>query len=108
MQDIEGVPILWVDANLEKFEAGFDEVRIEVCEDIGSERSRKLLRCFGYIGFQIIGFWDEMIIESANMHAKHDFIAECEGRVAGQSKSGSEYRIAEGNRLLAIEFIDGC
>jgi len=105
MQGIEGVPILWADASVEKFEADFDEFRVEVRED---NSSRKLLRCLGYTDFQIIGFWDEMIIQRASVSTKHAFITECESQVAGQSKSGSEHRIAEGNRLLEIVFIDGC
>jgi hypothetical protein len=102
---IEGEVILWADASLEGIEAGYEEFTIRIREDTGSA---KLLRCRGYIGFQVVGFWDEAIIETASLHSGHPFIAECERRLEALPESGSLMRMATGNRLLEIILIDGC
>lgn len=101
----EGESILWPDATLEKLAAGYDEFTVQIREDTGGT---KLLRCIGYVGFQMIGFWDEVIIEAATLHSNHAFITDCERRLKQLPESGSEARTETGNRLLEIVFIDGC
>src|SRR6266853_2807919 len=102
---IEGEVILWADASMERIDAGYEEFIIRIREDTDST---KLLRCLGYIGFQIVGFWDEVIIETATLHSNHPFIADCERRLEALPESGSTIRAATGNRLLEIILIDGC
>jgi len=103
--NVAGNPILWPDASLERIEVGYDECVIIVQEE--SSRGRKV-RCLGYIGFQIIGFWDETIIERATVLAIHPFIRDCEWRLKTLPPSGSALRANNGNSLLEIAFIDGC
>src|SRR6266853_1673435 len=86
---IEGEVILWADASLERIDAGYEEFIIRIREDTDST---KLLRCLGYIGFQIVGFWDEVIIETATLHSNHPFIADCERRLEALPESGSTIR----------------
>ncbi len=102
---IKGETILWADASLESIAAEYEEFAIRVREEAGGT---KLLRCLGYIGFQMVGFWDDMIIETATLHSRHPFLAECERRLRQLPESGAKTRTATGNRLLEIILIDGC
>ncbi len=102
---IAGDTILWADASLESIRADYEEFAIRVREDTGGT---KLLRCLGYIGFQMVGFWDEMIIETATLHSRHPFLTECERRLKQLPPGGAKMRMATGNRLLEITLIDGC
>ena len=102
---LEGETILWPDASLEEMAAGYEEFTIRVREEAGG---RKVVRCLGYIGFQMVGFWDELIIEAATVHSNHSFIGECERRLESLPESGAKTRAAKGNQLLEITLIDGC
>jgi hypothetical protein len=103
--DIEGDPIFWADASLEKIETTHDDVALHLHEDTGA---KKLLHCLGHVGFQMIGFWDELIIENATMPLEHSFIADCERRLEKLPASGTATRHRAGNRLLEVTFLDGC
>ena len=50
---IQSDHILWPDASLERIDAGYEEFTIRVREDADST---KVIRCLGYVGFQIVGF----------------------------------------------------
>jgi hypothetical protein len=100
-----GGPILWPDTLLDNIEIGYDEITIDIREESG--RSRKV-RCLGYIGFQMIGFWDELIVEAATTLTNHPFIEDCERRLESLAESGSRFRTTKGNLLLEVLFIDGC
>ena len=102
---LEGESIIWPDASLEGMEAGYEEFTIGVREEAGG---RKIIRCLGYIGFQMVGFWDEIIIETATFHSKHLFIDGCERRVKSLRETGAPTRAATGSQLLEIALIDGC
>jgi hypothetical protein len=92
------------DANIDKIEIDYDEFTIHISE---STSVNKRVHCLGYIGFQIVGFWDEMIIETAKIHSDHAFILDCESRIMQDLESGSKYRKKAGNRLLEVVLIDG-
>jgi len=102
---MQGETILWADASLESIKAQYEEFTIHVREEVGGT---KLLRCLGYIGFQMVGFWDEMIIERATLYSSHPFLAECERRLKQLPEGGAKTRTATGNRLPEIILIDGC
>ena len=102
---IQGDIILWPDAGLERLDAGYEEFTIRLREEAGGT---KLVHCLGYIGFQMVGFWDEVIIETATIHSNHSFIADCERRLSSLPETGSKTRAATGNHLLEIILIDGC
>jgi hypothetical protein len=102
---MNGEFILWPDAIMERLEAGYDELTLTIKENFGDA---KLLRCIGHLGFRMVGFWDELIIESAALHPEHPFTGECEHRVNALPPTGSPGRVAVGNQTLEIVFIDGC
>jgi hypothetical protein len=102
---LEGGTIVWPDASLEKIDAEYEEFIIRVQEEVGG---RKVVRCLGYIGFQMVGFWDEVIIERAIFHPNHAFTRACERRLKSLPETGAKTRAATGNKLLEITFIDGC
>nr|WP_319394656.1 hypothetical protein [uncultured Desulfobacter sp.] len=66
--------VLWVDAELIKMEIDYGDVRISITES--SEREIKIL-FKGYIGYSVIGFWDEIVIEKFVLHEKHPFLDSC-------------------------------
>src|SRR5437879_2619003 len=96
---IKGETILWPDASLDRLDAGYEEFIVSVREDAGGT---KMVHCLGYIGFQMVGFWDEVIIETATIHSNHPFIADCERRVKSFPESGAQTRLWTGNFLLEI------
>jgi hypothetical protein len=103
--DIEGEGILWADASLEGVDAGYENFSIRIREEGGG---RKVVRCLGYIGFQMVGFWDEVIIETARVVSSHLFIGDCERRLRSLPETGAKGRKATANRLLEVVLIDGC
>lgn len=103
--DLEGSAILWADASLERIEADFSDLVIIISEDTGTRRQ---VRCSGYIGYRLSGFWDEVIIDYALVHRSHPFISECESKLSGSPESGCPARASSNNRLLEIALIDGC
>ena len=104
---IEGINIRWPDASIRRLYCDYDAFNVEIQERKGNP-AVKTLHCCGFLGFQMIGFWDEVIIHDARIHANHDFIAQCERRVVNQLPSGSVERVSSGNRLFEVELIDGC
>jgi len=103
--NIEGESILWPDSSLEGVQAEYENFSIHIREETGA---RKTVHCIGYIGFQMIGFWDEMIIETARVLPVHSFITDCEQRVKFLPETGAKSRVASGNVLFEIILIDGC
>jgi hypothetical protein len=103
--NIEGAGIVWPDASLEGVEAGYEDLRIRIRDDAGG---RKVVHCLGYIGFQMVGFWDEVIVETAEIIPEHAFISDCERRLKAMPETGAKTRVATGNLLLEIILIDGC
>lgn len=97
--------ILWPDAALQKFEANFERAVLHFIDTASVER---LIYCEGYIGFQLIGFWDEVIIEKATLYSHHSFITQCESRLKVFAPSGEPLRSQKENRVLEVTFIDGC
>src|SRR3974390_3477963 len=97
--NIEGEGILWPDASLEGVEAGYEVFSIRVREESGGG---KVVHCLGYIGFQMAGFWDEVIIETARVLSDHPFISDCERRLKSMPETGAKTRAATGNLLLEI------
>ncbi|WP_109487221.1 hypothetical protein [Occallatibacter savannae] len=102
---IDGDCIRWADSSLLQIEAGYDNFSILVQEGSGT---KKIVTCAGYIGYQMIGFWDEVIVETARVLSDHPFLVECEKRLISLPANGAKDRSAVGNHLLDIALIDGC
>jgi hypothetical protein len=105
---IEGINVRWPDASVCGIHCDYDAFSVEIQEAGQRKSAAKLVRCLGFLGFQLIGFWDEIIIHAARIHSNHDFITQCEQSVVNQLPSGSAERAVTGNHLLEIELIDGC
>ncbi len=102
--------VLWPDATLEQVTIDYDAVSLRVRESTGRAR---LIRCEGHIGFGLFGFWDEMIIESAEMSTKHPAIERCTSSISrrlgeGWIDSGNEQRNARDWVALIVHLSDGC
>ena len=101
--------IFWADAEFEKIEIDYDCLKITIQEPNGSV---KKIWCMGYIGYQQIGYWDEVVIERAEILEQHEFIEQ--NRLSLKQRQG-ELLADSGNvprnrkiwNLLNIEFIDG-
>jgi hypothetical protein len=96
--------ILWPDADLETIRIDFNTIQIAVT----AQKKRHFLECRGYIGYQVVGFWDEAIIEWADISYDDDFLTACIASIEKQkADSGSEYRNRRDFFCLSIGLIDG-
>jgi hypothetical protein len=66
--------ILWADSEIEKLEIDYSNVFLTITESNGRKRK---ISFKGYIGFSVIGFWDEIVIEKLLLHQKHPFLESC-------------------------------
>lgn len=101
--------VLWADAELESVEITYDCVAIEILEPNGK---MTLVRCLGYVGYESIGVWDEMIIEKALIHESHEIIDRRLTAIRNKlgehpPNTGCDYRNKGTWNLLRIVFIDG-
>lgn len=101
--------VLWADSEFEKFEANYGDVVLHLEESTGVHR---VIRCSGYIGFHMPSFWDEVVIESAEVTATHPVIDRCLAdlsRRLGQTRteSGNSERNTGSYSALVVEFSDG-
>jgi len=101
--------VLWPDADFESIAIGFEDVTIELRESTGRQG---VFRCGGHIGFELVGFWGEMIIESAEISMTDPFIEECWNSIAERYRrpppeSGLPARDCDPEWMLfQIRFID--
>lgn len=73
--DVEStLDILWADAQITSLTASYGKVELEVRETTGRQ-VRVVAR--GHIGFQLLGFWDEVVVESADLVRAHPFADQC-------------------------------
>lgn len=66
--------VLWADAAIQTLVVTYDAVIVSLRESTGREVS---LRCVGHIGLSIEGFWDEVVIDSADLVPSHPFMDRC-------------------------------
>jgi hypothetical protein len=103
------LPVRWPDATVEGVKLDYDEARIRVREDSG--RTVEVV-AGGYIGYEIVGFWDETIVESASLQTGSDFLSRCVAKVRERNgdpprESGSPDRNSGSFQALEITLIDG-
>jgi len=101
--------ILWPDAEIESILIDFGELVITLTESSGQKTT---VRCKGYIGYSAVGFWDEIVVQSAELLVTDDFIEECLDRLRQRygnelPDSGDSFRNQRSYRTLAIHLIDG-
>jgi hypothetical protein len=101
--------IRWADASIEDIHIDYEAVTLRVAQEDGKVST---LRAEGYIGCSLVGFWDEMIIERAEVVEKHAGLAACVDLVrrrqgASWSDTGSEARNSRHFFALLVHLIDG-
>ena len=101
--------IFWPDAQVERIAIDYDDLVIELNEPIHD--STVVVRCAGYIGYCLLGFWDDTIVESAKLLDGSDFQLSClqslERYGPELHDSGNEARNRRSYQTLSIRFIDG-
>lgn len=105
----ESLNVLWADAQLLGLVASYDQLELEVRESTG--RTLRVV-ADGHIGLELVGFWDEMVIESADIVPKHPFADRCIRSIAerlGQPPpaTGSPTRNAGNFSTLVVVLSDG-
>lgn len=102
--------ILWADAELLGITVDYENLSLNLRESTG--RTRRLV-CEGYIGYEVVGVWDEIVVARAHLDTKGQFLTRCieslERRL-GTSRlpSGSTARNGTTAVELVIVLSDGC
>lgn len=101
--------VLWPDAMLELVSADYHSVALRVRESTGRIRT---VRCNGYIGYKLLGFWDEAVIRSAELIESSSFIEQCVNDISGRLgevwlDSGDRERNTRHWRALIVHLSDG-
>ena len=101
--------VLWPDANLESISVDYDTIELALTESTG--RQVRVL-CAGHIGLTIVGFWDEMIVERAEVLDDDPAIDKCVRNIYDRHSgtvldTGCPPRNTKEWALLRIRLIDG-
>jgi hypothetical protein len=102
--------ILWSDAELLSIAIDYANLSLTIRESTGQLRR---VICEGYIGYQTLGFWDEIVISKAELESEGKFLECCvkslDGRLGtNRPESGSEARNRQASLQLTITFSDEC
>ena len=102
--------VLWADADLCSIHIDYDDFVLEVEESSGLKRS---IRCGGFIGFEVIGVWDEAIIDSAVLLENDKFTDRCVNEIQRRlgkntPASGNADRNLKNPITMRITLIDNC
>jgi hypothetical protein len=102
--------VLWPDAILVHVAADYDTVVLRIRESTGIERT---IRCEGHIALGLEGFWDEVIIERAELVSEHAAIERATASIRRRFgthwlDSGSEERNRRHWLALIVHLADGC
>jgi hypothetical protein len=102
--------VLWADAELGPVDVDYDNFSFSILESTGVS---KRIVCEGYLGYELVGFWDEIIIATGKLNTTGSFLDRCMLDIArriGAKRlpSGSEARNREHGLQLVVTFLDGC
>ena len=100
--------VLWPDASLESVTIDYDAVFVRIR---GSTGTFKDICCRGYIGYKMVGCWDEMIIDRAELVEDDDAIRECAKAITDRmgnnwGEAGSPARNTRTFAAFRVHFID--
>ena len=97
----------WADACIETVLVEYDSVRLTVADD--GHRNRQV-SCDGLVGLELVGFWDEMIIESVRLCDDGDLLRRSQALIDSRRRSpaGNVARNAAACFQLDVALIDGC
>jgi hypothetical protein len=101
--------VLWPDAELGSASVDYDAVTIKVRESTGRQRS---IRCEGHIGYELCGFWDEVIVERAELTEEDEIIVRCTRELSRRlgtdwPETGNATRNDRTWKALVIHLSDG-
>jgi hypothetical protein len=101
--------VLWPDAEILSVHIDYHAVTLRIRETSGLERT---VRCGGHIGYQLIGLWDEVVVESARLVREDPFLDDCLSAIrvahgAPPPTTGDPARNRQSWRLLSIQLADG-
>jgi hypothetical protein len=99
--------IRWADASLESVTLDYDSVVLTVAEDRGQTWR---VACDGFIGQEIVGFWDETIIETVRLAEDGDLLRRAFRQLESRAQlpSGSPARNLADAFQMDVVLIDGC
>lgn len=102
--------ILWSDAEILTITIDYANFILNIRESTG--RACRIV-CKGYIGYEMNGFWDEIVIAKACLDSEGEFFTRCleslDTRLgSNRPDSGSEVRNSGIGMQLTIVLSDGC
>jgi hypothetical protein len=103
--------VLWADAELLGVTVDYENLSLTLRESTGQVRR---VVCEGYIGYEALGVWDEIVVAEARLNAVGPFLSRCieelERRLgANRLPSGSGARNGTADAMeLIIVLSDGC
>ena len=110
--DIEAAlrAVLWTDAELNGITVDYSDFSLLIRQ---GDDSLKRVVCEGYLGFELTGFWDEVVISKAEILESGSLLDRCaaslESRLGAKPlPSGSEERNRAVAVIFAVTFGDGC
>jgi len=100
--------VLWPDAELQTIKVDYDAVIITIQEATGATRT---VRGEGYIGYQMCGFWDEIVLVRAELFDQHPAIDRCTDMLTRRMGSawhvtGNQARNGRNWKALILHFSD--
>jgi hypothetical protein len=101
--------VLWPDASIRSISIDYHSVAIHLRESTGRKR---VLTCRGYIGYQLVGFWDEVVVERAELNESDPFLSDCLRRIDSvyhndPPETGDPIRNRRSWNVLLIHLGDG-
>jgi hypothetical protein len=103
--------VRWPDAHVSRVELDYDNATIHLEESAAG--TSVMVRCIGFVSFEVPALWDEMIVESASVSDSSPRIDKTLAEVAERNggtpprPSGSPARNLFTWWLLDLNFIDG-
>jgi hypothetical protein len=102
--------VLWPDATFEHLAVDYNAVVLRIRESTGT---LKTVRCEGHIGLALQGFWDEVVVERAEIATEHPAIEESVSSISRRQgrewiDSGNEQRNSRRWTALLVHLSDGC
>jgi hypothetical protein len=101
--------VLWADGEIESLAFEYDAVRMTVRETTGQV---VVVECAGPVGFELLGMWDELVVEDGAVMADDEFARQCWHAVRARCAnrvpdSGSPSRNTRSFRTLVVKLADG-
>lgn len=102
--------VVWPDAELLRIEIDYEDVKLHVREPTGQVRR---VICQGYLGYELSGFWDEVVIVSAEVSNRGSYLDHCLDSIAKRLgisplPTGSDIRNNGQPMQLILTLSDGC